>query len=106
MSRTLSDDELESVFITPLDINSEGDAYANVMSTNSRQFDRVPRERAVSAPSPAETRVTRIRLSRRFTPDKTSSVVDVGHNTGFICACNVRDQAAEGRTEHPERICG
>ena len=29
MSRTLSDDELESVFTTPLDINSEGDAYAN-----------------------------------------------------------------------------
>jgi hypothetical protein len=29
MSRTLSDDELESLFITPLDINTEGDAYAN-----------------------------------------------------------------------------
>jgi hypothetical protein len=29
MSRTLSDEELESLFITPLDINREGDAYAN-----------------------------------------------------------------------------
>ena len=29
MSRTLSDDELESLFITPLDIKTEGDAYVN-----------------------------------------------------------------------------
>ena len=29
MSRTLSDEELESLFITPLDINTEGDAYAD-----------------------------------------------------------------------------
>src|SRR5262249_3206429 len=39
------------------------------------------RERAVSTPSPAETPVTRIRLPCRFTPDKTSSVVEVALNS-------------------------
>src|ERR1700730_4977242 len=38
------------------------------------------RERAVSTPSPAETPVTKIRLPFRFTPDKTSSVVEVAPN--------------------------
>src|SRR3984893_3230396 len=37
-------------------------------------------ERAVSTPRPAETPVTRIRLPFRFTPDKTSSVVEVAPN--------------------------
>jgi len=32
---------------------------------------------AVSTPSPAEVPVTRMRLPRRFTPDQTSSVVEV-----------------------------
>src|ERR1700676_1242416 len=38
------------------------------------------RERAVSTPIPAETPVTRIRWPFRFTPDKTSSVVEVAPN--------------------------
>src|SRR5580693_7632292 len=38
------------------------------------------RDRAVSTPRPAETPVTRMRLPRRFTPDKTSSVVEVAPN--------------------------
>jgi hypothetical protein len=42
------------------------------------------RDRAVSTPSPAETPVTRIRLPCRFTPDKTSSVVEVAPNTSTI----------------------
>jgi hypothetical protein len=29
MSRTLSNEELESLFITPLNVNLDGDAYAN-----------------------------------------------------------------------------
>lgn len=29
MSRTLSDEELKSLFITPLDVNLEADAYAD-----------------------------------------------------------------------------
>src|ERR1700680_4351982 len=37
-------------------------------------------ERAVSTPKPAEAPVTRIRLPFRFTPDKTSSVVEVAPN--------------------------
>src|SRR5215472_1932840 len=35
-------------------------------------------------PSPAETPVTRIRLPCRFTPDRTSSVVEVAPNTSTI----------------------
>src|SRR5580692_10082759 len=42
------------------------------------------RDRAVSTPRPAETPVTRMRLPRRFTPDKTSSVVEVAPNTSTI----------------------
>src|SRR5260370_15953321 len=38
------------------------------------------RERAVAIPIPAEIPVTRIRLPFRFTPDKTSSVVEVAPN--------------------------
>src|ERR1700747_3731415 len=46
------------------------------------------RGRAVSTPSPAETPVTKIRLPWRFTPDSTSSVVEVAPNTFAIsCSC-------------------
>src|SRR6266403_5671041 len=38
-------------------------------------------ERAVSTPRPEETPVTRTRLPLRFTPDRTSSVVEVSPNT-------------------------
>src|SRR5580765_8308955 len=38
------------------------------------------RARAVSTPRPAETPVTKIRLPLRFTPDSTSSVVEVAPN--------------------------
>src|SRR4029077_7846903 len=41
-------------------------------------------ERAVSTPSPEETPVTRTRLPLRFTPDRTSSVVEVAPNTFAI----------------------
>src|SRR4029077_2146276 len=41
-------------------------------------------ERAVSTPRPEETPVTRTRLSLRFTPDRTSSVVEVSPNTFAI----------------------
>jgi hypothetical protein len=39
MSRTLSDEELESLFITPLDINTEGNAYANGGDDADRRDD-------------------------------------------------------------------
>src|ERR1700704_6343168 len=41
---------------------------------------RATSDRTVSTPSPAETPVTRTRLFFRFTPDKTSSVVEVAPN--------------------------
>jgi hypothetical protein len=39
MSRTLSDEELESLFITPLDINTEVNAYANGGDDADRRDD-------------------------------------------------------------------
>src|SRR5258708_5339748 len=45
---------------------------------------RAARDRAVSTPRPAEAPVTIIRLPRRLTPDRTSSVVEVAPNTFAI----------------------
>ena len=45
-----------------------------------RAYNLGGRGRAVSTPSPTEAPVTTIRLPFRFTPDKTSSVVEVAPN--------------------------
>jgi hypothetical protein len=39
MNRTLSDEELESLFITPLDINVKGDAYADGGDDEADHYD-------------------------------------------------------------------
>jgi len=39
MSRTLSDEELESLFITPLDVNLEADAYADGCDDEADHYD-------------------------------------------------------------------
>src|SRR4029077_4362742 len=61
-------------------------------------------ERAVSTPSPEETPVTRTRLPLRFTPDRTSSVVEVSPNTFAIVFLLLFFPLATGcfPREHPQ----